>query len=844
MTSIQEANLLVSSLGNEDTDIVEWVVQALAKSSSTGNSQDATDNDVAPVQKSLQTFLFESNRTLATSMQRVLQSVPSLENELQHILTEGGILRECLLEINSRVETTYDDEPLDDEYNYLSSSVDPLQKLLELETTLSNMQSTTEKLSHHALWSKSMRDARQRMYSDEILPAASLLLQLQKTLVVLEDLPGNEERAASLETLSREFDESLRPGLKKALKADDVVRLRMYLDIFRNMDDVAGFESLYVSARCSILSLTWEEKRNERRRRRRKRSGGGGRTVVEEEEDDDENDGMLQWEEIAELVTDCLADTRAMIKRERDTHLPALFQQQQEMTTTSVRMMKKLLRSSYLAMPISISRSNGSGSSSSSSSSVLPTLEELLQVHRVVEQSMKEIYEESEVKEEQEWQDVLRTMFQEYESNYIEMEVSTMELELMSLYPILHSLPSSPCPRMEDVYDELHDKADILFQRLHVGMERCFSFLKNNGCLLYVQAATAISVQFYRRIQDILQRLSNLPSASPSASSSALPSDDNDNVSTSLRIVLALREHERRLSTSYARELRAWSQRVGGHQQDDVDFGVACSEASATVRVAVRCAYDVTMVPILGALKPVPGLEEIWSNVVDDVNDYEIYGQLEYATFIGEYWIDLVQKLEPLEEMLLSGRSVVVESERLSEGGSVGSGSRSGSRCGSGEERVSFLNDIEAMEVLEQEWDRSAIELKLERSQYMGGALSDGSWVALVVHGTIARYCTMVASSMLHLSEYGACQLSEDVTYLLSVTSAMGVTTSPLLSHVRDLLAMDRDALQVLSDQSDRENRPSHASQSSSSSSPSSSTTMPRGLLLNVCKMRGILTTF
>ena len=123
MTSIQEANLLVSSLGNEDTDIVEWVVQALAKSSSTGNSQDATDNDVAPVQKSLQTFLFESNRTLATSMQRVLQSVPSLENELQHILTEGGILRECLLEINSRVETTYDDEPLDDEYNYLSSSV-------------------------------------------------------------------------------------------------------------------------------------------------------------------------------------------------------------------------------------------------------------------------------------------------------------------------------------------------------------------------------------------------------------------------------------------------------------------------------------------------------------------------------------------------------------------------------------------------------------------------------------------------------------------------------------------------------------------------------------------------
>ena len=828
MTSIQEA---VSSLGNEDTDIVEWVVQALAKSSSTGNSQDATDNDVAPVQKSLQTFLFESNRTLATSMQRVLQSVPSLENELQHILTEGGILRECLLEINSRVETTYDDEPLDDEYNYLSSSVDPLQKLLELETTLSNMQSTTEKLSHHALWSKSMRDARQRMYSDEILPAASLLLQLQKTLVVLEDLPGNEERAASLETLSREFDESLRPGLKKALKADDVVRLRMYLDIFRNMDDVAGFESLYVSARCSILSLTWEEKRNERRRR--KRSGGGGRTVVEEEEDDGEKEGMLQWEEIAELVTDCLADTRAMIKRERDTHLPALFQQQQEITTTSVRMMKKLLRSSYLAMPISSSRSN---------SSVLPTLEELLQVHRVVEQSMKEIYEESEVKEEQEWQDVLRTMFQEYESKYIEMEVSTMELELMSLYPILHSLPSSPCPRMEDVYDELHDKADILFQRLHVGMERCFSFLKNNGCLLYVQAATTITVQFYRRIQDTLQRLSNLPSAPSSApssaSSSALPSDDNDNVSTSLRIVLALREHERRLSTSYARELRAWSQRVGGHQQDDVDFGVACSEASATVRVAVRCAYDVTMVPILGALKPVPGMEEIWSNVVDDVNDYEIYGQLEYATFIGEYWIDLVQKLEPLEEMLLSGRSVV-ESERLSEGGSVGSGSRSGS----GEERVSFLNDIEAMEVLEQEWDRSAIELKLERSQYMGGALSDGSWVALVVHGTIARYCTMVASSMLHLSEYGACQLSEDVTYLLSVTSAMGVTTSPLLSHVRDLLAMDRDALQVLSDQSDRENRPSHASQSSSSSS-SSSTTMPRGLLLNVCKMRGILTTF
>ena len=110
------------------------------------------------------------------------------------------------------------------------------------------------------------------------------------------------------------------------------------------------------------------------------------------------------------------------------------------------------------------------------------------------------------------------------------------------------------------------------------------------------------------------------------------------------------------------------------------------------------------------------------------------------------------------------------------------------------------------------------------------------------MHGTVANYVTTMTSFISHLSEYGSYQLSEDVEYIMNVTSAMGVSTSPMLAHVQGLLAMEREKLQELSDLSERESRPSHTIEQRKSSSEMN--LVPKGLLKRICQMRGILTTF
>ena len=74
----------------------------------------------------------------------------------------------------------------------------------------------------------------------------------------------------------------------------------------------------------------------------------------------------------------------------------------------------------------------------------------------------------------------------------------------------------------------------------------------------------------------------------------------------------------------------------------------------------------------------------------------------------------------------------------------------------------------------------------------------------------------------------------------MNVTSAMGVVTSPMLNYIYELLNMKRNALQVLSDRIERESR----DQRNKDATQNSQSNMPRGLLLRICKMRGILTTF
>jgi len=210
-----------------------------------------------------------------------------------------------------------------------------------------------------------------------------------------------------------------------------------------------------------------------------------------------------------------------------------------------------------------------------------------------------------------------------------------------------------------------------------------------------------------------------------------------------------------------------------------------------------------------------------------------------YATVIGEYLIDLVQKLEPLEGMLVADDHS--EQQQQQQQHNVGANGTTATDNNHTQSQNCLLQGVDMLTIVEKEWDRSAVELNLNRADYIDSAWSTSSWLTLISHGTVATYVTMITTSMLHLSEYGATQLSEDIHYLLNVTSAMGVVTSPMLQHMHALLSMKREELQKLSDQSEKESRPTATAVVTMDDAASA---IPRGLLLKICKMRGILVSF
>ena len=677
-TSSSSIDALVDQLNDPTTDVVQWVKQALSSSTLTPTTMSTpppsttvatNETNTNQLQKRLQAVLFDANCTLDASMQNILQSIPSLNDELERILQEGHLLNECLNEINSRVETTYDDEePLDDSID-LSSAVDPLQKLLDLETVLVNMKTTSDKLSHHALWNKTIRSARQRMYSEDILPAASLLSQLHQTLIVLQELPGHEERKRSLESLSTEFDNSLRPGLKNALKMNDTVKLKMYLNIFLNMNDIDGFETLYIDTRVSLLSSGWLSSASAAPMA----VGGPGDHHGSNGSNGSNGSSNDRKQQIVQL-NNCLLDVRALIKQEQDDQLPALFQTAKggenfdRMTVNHDRMLKKMIKQGYCAIQLKGAENN------------VP-LKDVLEWYSIIKSNLDELYvavvsngsgnstgtsgsDKSGPNDAGDHlkalkHDVLNQMFHKYYQHYSLLEHNTMMEEMAVHYPYLYTnndnltnhddeTKKHYSNQLEQLYDALYDHSDGCFTVLKNSMQRCSLFLSSshNAQVLTTQLAKAMStamLEFHTRAQTRLQLCSSSSSSSFSSSGSMeKQTNKQKNDLIALRMILIFRKHHEQMNQCI-KEYQQWynaQQRKDHHTETTTTTTTTTGECLhqikdvtlQSIQVSVRTAYSICMSPILNVLKPLTSMTHIWSKITEEdeeEEDFEIYGQLE-----------------------------------------------------------------------------------------------------------------------------------------------------------------------------------------------------------------------
>ena len=273
----------------EEEGVLPWVDAQLARATggAAGGGGAAplltadAERALSAVDVRLQASLWEANAEIDTSMQCVLRAVPALAQEMRTVLRENDELSRSLDEISEHIAAVIstteeqksrlpgdggDGGDLGDQgdarktvqdHNVSDYSEDPLQKLLRLETTRSNIKATSEKLSNHALWNKTVRSVRKRLRHADLLPAANMLHQLREISAALEQLQGKEARAETLRALHGELDKMIGPSFQSALDSNNMRKLAEFAEIFSIADDRAAFEHAYVHARCKSLHERW-----------------------------------------------------------------------------------------------------------------------------------------------------------------------------------------------------------------------------------------------------------------------------------------------------------------------------------------------------------------------------------------------------------------------------------------------------------------------------------------------------------------------------------------------------------------------------------------------------------
>ena len=97
-----------------------------------------------------------------------------------------------------------------------------------------------------------------------------------------------------------------------------------------------------------------------------------------------------------------------------------------------------------------------------------------------------------------------------------------------------------------------------------------------------------------------------------------------------------------------------------------------------------------------------------------------------------------------------------------------------------------------------------------------------------------------------HLSAHGSAQLAVDISYVMNITSAMGVPASPMLTHLRSLLKITKDELSEWADEVDRASAPRRnaTKKGAEAESGGERRAVPKALVGSIAKKRGILTSF
>eukprot|EP01035_Chromulina_nebulosa_P017938 gene17938-23562_t len=179
-------------------------------------SQDYTDQ--------LETGMIES----ITTMPRILSEITRLEETLVSIDNEMVDLALQLKKLDQR-------------------NVTGIENLSRLDTLKSNMETCKATLEEHARWSQLVREAKSYLESGgRLIDSADRIEIMGKSLDVLRNISGHEERQETYQSLCESLLEIMRPKVREDISGSDMVSLKEYIYAYKKLGRNEELEEEYI----------------------------------------------------------------------------------------------------------------------------------------------------------------------------------------------------------------------------------------------------------------------------------------------------------------------------------------------------------------------------------------------------------------------------------------------------------------------------------------------------------------------------------------------------------------------------------------------------------------------
>jgi hypothetical protein len=233
----------LSAYSNASFNSQEWINNVL----NDRPEEEALESFLASLAMKLHILSQDYTDQLETGMVEAMTTMP-------RVTTEVNRIEDILKNVESEMQSLALQLKMFDQRN-----VSGVEDLSRLDTLKSNMEKCKATLEEHARWSQLVREAKNFLEGGgRLSESADRIETMYKSLDILQNMPGHEERKATCEALSNSLLSTLRPRVRRDISGLDLSPLHEYLYAYDKLGRKHELEDEYVHVRLDKLKNNWD----------------------------------------------------------------------------------------------------------------------------------------------------------------------------------------------------------------------------------------------------------------------------------------------------------------------------------------------------------------------------------------------------------------------------------------------------------------------------------------------------------------------------------------------------------------------------------------------------------